>query len=56
MASIRWSREAKERLDQVPFLVRVVLKRRAEKLAKERGLSEVTTEILAQLRQADRKD
>ena len=40
----------------MPFLVRAFLKRRAEKLAKERGLAEVTIELLAQLRQAEDAD
>lgn len=55
MASIKWTAEAKERIKKIPFLARPFLKRRAEALAKERGLSEVTVQLLAQLRQAEKK-
>lgn len=52
---IRWSKEAKDRIKKIPFIVRPFVKRRAEALARERGLQEVTTELLAQLRQAEHK-
>ena len=53
MSSIRWTPEAKERIKKIPFIVRPFVKRRAEALARERGLTEVTTELLAQLRQTE---
>jgi hypothetical protein len=52
---VRWSPEAKERIKKIPFFVRPFVKKRAEQLARERGLSEVTTELLAQLRQTEHK-
>lgn len=55
MSSIRWTDEAKQRIKRIPFFVRPLVKKRAEALAKERGLTEVTTEILAQLRQTEHK-
>jgi hypothetical protein len=55
MGSVQWTPEAKQRLKRVPFFVRPLLRKRAEALAKERGEREITTELLAQLRQMEHK-
>ncbi len=47
---ITWSPEAKERLGRVPFFVRRLVKRRAEAAAHERGMSEITGELLTDLK------
>ncbi|HJL16691.1 MAG TPA: hypothetical protein RMH99_13595 [Sandaracinaceae bacterium LLY-WYZ-13_1] len=50
MSEIRWTAEAKARLKRVPFFVRPFVKRRAQSVAKERGLDEVTSELLDQIK------
>ncbi|MBI2375469.1 MAG: PCP reductase family protein [Deltaproteobacteria bacterium] len=52
-SKVRWSNEAKERLERIPFFVRPFIKKRAEEVTRERGLDEVTPEILAQLRKTE---
>lgn len=46
MAAITWTADAKERLARVPFLIRFFVKRRAEAVAAERGLTEITSALL----------
>lgn len=48
-----WTREAEERLQNVPFFVRWLVRRRAEQLAGERNLTVVTEEILRELREKE---
>lgn len=50
MASIRWSDDAKARLAKVPFFIRPFVKRRAETAARERGLDEVTSKLLDEVK------
>lgn len=45
-----WTPEAKRRLARVPFFVRPFVKKRAESVARERGLSEITSELLDELK------
>ncbi len=49
-SGIRWSPGAKERLGRVPFFVRPFVKKRAESVARERGMNEVTPELLTELK------
>ena len=49
-APIRWHPEAEARMKRVPFFVRPLARRRAEREARRRGLSEVTPELLEELR------
>jgi hypothetical protein len=50
MSDIRWTLEAQERLKRVPFFVRFFVRRRAEAAAVERGLAEVTSELLDEIK------
>jgi hypothetical protein len=49
-APVRWTRDAEARLRKVPFFVRPFVKRRAQTVAAERGLAEITTELLDELK------
>jgi hypothetical protein len=42
----RWHPDAEQRLRKVPFFIRPWVRRRAEAVAHERGLSEVTSQLL----------
>jgi len=44
--AVRWHPEAEARLRKVPFFIRPFVRRRAESVAKERGLEEVTSQLL----------
>lgn len=50
MAEIRWTPDAQKRLARVPFFIRPFVKRRAENAARERGLREVTSELLDEIK------
>lgn len=50
MASPRWTPEALARLQRAPFFVRPFIKKRAEKVARERGLDEISSELLSELK------
>lgn len=45
-----WTVDAKERLARVPFFIRFFVKRRAETVARERGLKEITSALLDELK------
>jgi hypothetical protein len=47
---VEWDEEAERRLRNVPFFVRPLVRVRAERAARERGLSRVTVELLSELR------
>ena len=49
-SKVGWSAEAKQRLGRVPFFVRPFVKKRAEAAARERGMTEVTGELLSELK------
>ena len=56
MASkVEWEPEAKKRLEKVPFFIRPLVRRRAEKAADERGLSRVTTALLDELKASEHR-
>ena len=44
--SVRWNDDAKRRLKQVPFFIRPFVRKRAETVAKQRGIDEVTSALL----------
>lgn len=48
---IRWSEEAMERLNRVPFFIRDRVKQAAEGIARRDGLPHVTAEVLTRLRE-----
>jgi radical SAM protein with 4Fe4S-binding SPASM domain len=50
--ALTWSPEARSRLDRIPSFVRGVVTRRVEDWARERGLHEVTPELLTEIRNA----
>lgn len=47
---ITWDAEAAKRLAKAPFFVRPFVKNRAEQVARERGLANVTTQLLDELK------
>jgi light-independent protochlorophyllide reductase subunit B len=50
--SMRWSPEAQARLGRIPSFVRGVVVRRLEDYARERGIGEVTVELMSEVRRA----
>jgi radical SAM protein with 4Fe4S-binding SPASM domain len=50
--ALRWSPEARARLDRIPSFVRGVVVRRLEDYARERGLTEVTIAMMSEVRRA----
>lgn len=54
-AHVRWSREAEQRLKKVPFFIRPFVKRRAEAVAAERKLEQVTSGLLDEIKQREHK-
>jgi len=50
-----WTPEAAQRLKKVPFFIRPLVKRRAEKVARERGLSEVSSELLDAIKDSEHR-
>lgn len=50
--AMRWSAEAEARLARIPSFVRGVVARRLEDFARERGASEVTAELMREIRRA----
>jgi hypothetical protein len=52
---MRWNAEAEARLKKAPFFIRPFIKSRAEKEAKSRGLEEVTTALLDELKSSEHR-
>jgi hypothetical protein len=50
-----WQPEALERLQRAPFFVRPFIKMRAETEAKKRGYSQVTTQLLDELKASEHR-
>jgi hypothetical protein len=50
-----WDEDALARLQKVPFFVRPFVRARAERAARERGLSRVTAELLVELKRAEHR-
>jgi hypothetical protein len=48
--TLYWTPEAKAKLKNIPFFVRVQARQRIEELARAAGLAEVTAEIVEQAR------
>jgi hypothetical protein len=51
-ATMSWSPDARARIDRIPSFVRGVVVTRLETYARERGLHEVTVELLSEVRRA----
>lgn len=49
-SSVRWHPDAEQRLGKVPFFIRPWVRRRAESVARDRGLSEVTSQLLDEIK------
>jgi hypothetical protein len=47
---IHWNPEAEQRLAKAPFFIRPWVRRRAEAVARERGLTEVTSRLLDEIK------
>ncbi|OGQ61227.1 MAG: hypothetical protein A3G39_05000 [Deltaproteobacteria bacterium RIFCSPLOWO2_12_FULL_43_16] len=47
---IPWTKEASERLSKVPFFLRGMVKKGVERYTREKGLKEITPDIMAELR------
>ena len=52
---MHWEAEAAARIQKAPFFIRPFIKSRAEKVAKARGLDEVTTALLDELKASEHK-
>jgi hypothetical protein len=50
--ALRWSADAQARLGRIPSFVRGVVVRRLEEYARERGMTEVTVELMSEVRRA----
>ena len=50
--ALAWSADARARLDRIPSFVRGVVAKRVEDWARERGLREITPELLSEIRTA----
>ncbi len=53
--AVKWERGALERLKKVPFFVRPWVKKRAEAAARERGVAEVTSALLDEIKRDEHK-
>jgi hypothetical protein len=52
---MKWQADAEHRLHKVPFFIRLWVRRRAEAVARERGLTEVTTQLLDEIKAREHK-
>jgi hypothetical protein len=50
-----WERDAEARVKKAPFFIRPFIKARAEREAKARGLPQVTTALLDELKSKEHK-
>jgi hypothetical protein len=48
-----WQPEAEQRLKKVPFFIRPFVKKRAESVARQRGLDRVSAELLDEIKQRE---
>jgi hypothetical protein len=46
MGEMTWPKEAEARLDNIPSFVRPMAKKEIERIARERGMTTITTELL----------
>ncbi|MBM0742089.1 PCP reductase family protein [Phormidium sp. CLA17] len=49
--AIQWTSEAEARLKEIPFFVRPAARKKIEKFAGERGITEITVEVYEQAKQ-----
>ncbi len=49
-SDVRWHPDAEQRLRKVPFFIRPWVRRRAEAVARERNLTEVTSQLLDEIK------
>jgi hypothetical protein len=52
---MHWQAEAEARIKKAPFFIRPFIRSRAEKEAARRGLAEVTTALLDELKASEHK-
>jgi len=48
-SKVTWTPETEARMKRVPFFVRPLAKRKAEEVARERGMDTITLELLDEL-------
>ncbi len=53
--AVTWHPDAEQRIKKVPFFIRPWARRRAETVARERGMQEVTTHLLDELKGREHK-
>ncbi|PZV13032.1 MAG: protochlorophyllide oxidoreductase [Leptolyngbya sp.] len=49
--AIQWTSEAEARLKEIPFFVRPAARKKIEKFASERDITEITVEVYEQAKQ-----
>ncbi len=49
--SVRWTAEAEAMLKEIPFFVRPAARKKIERFAREKGLSEITETVYQQAKQ-----
>ncbi len=49
--AITWTLEAEARLKEIPFFVRPAARKKIERFAQERGITEITVEVYEQAKQ-----
>ncbi len=49
-SAIKWASDAEARIKKVPFFVRPLARRKAEAAAEERGMAEVTSALLDEIK------
>ncbi len=49
--NVAWTTEAEAKLKEIPFFVRPAARKKIEKFAQERGVTEITMEIYEQAKQ-----
>jgi hypothetical protein len=52
---MKWEPEAEVRIKKAPFFIRPFIKARAEKVARARGLAQVTCALLDELKASEHK-
>jgi len=53
--NVRWTPDAEARLSKAPFFIRPWVRRRAEAVAREPGLAEVTSQLLDEIKGREHK-
>jgi len=49
--NMEWTKEAEARMKEIPFFVRPAARKKIEKFARERGISQITESVFQQAKQ-----